>query len=153
MYDPLARHFEDIFPVSENQIEFVRSTLQDRAFGGRHRGQAKQAKQAGRNRPQGQSAAPTATLRLLDVGCAIGDLSAAVVSSGSGSEPGPSRTSRTSLSSRASRAGFLEASDALDARAASSPDKPRIDRVIEADAIDLNSAMIQRAAARHSEIV
>ncbi len=109
MYDPLAHYYEEIFPVSENQIQFILSSLQN----------------AGTARPDTQgsrgAAAAGAPLRLLDVGCAVGDLAAAVT-----------------------RAGRSTDSDV--GRAASAP-------AIEVDAIDLNSAMIQRAAARHSEPV
>ena len=110
MYDPLAHYYEEIFPVSENQIQFVLSSL----------------RKVNPARPErhgdGRATATGVPLRLLDVGCAVGDLSAAVVqacNSGAGIDAG---------------------------RAASAPG-------IEVDAIDLNSAMIQRAAARHSESI
>src|SRR6056297_1150038 len=92
MYDPLSRYYEEIFPVSENQIQFVLSTMYHRNSG---------------HRQGGEIFPPQPPLRLLDVGCAVGDLAAGVVQSGTGRE-------------------------------------------IEVDAIDLNSAMIQQAEARHS---
>lgn len=92
MYDPLARYYEEIFPVSENQIQFVLSTMYHRNSGHRQGGEIFQ---------------PQPPLRLLDVGCAVGDLAAGVAESGTGHK-------------------------------------------IEVDAIDLNSAMIQQAEARHS---
>lgn len=56
MYNPLARFYEEIFPVSESQIHFVESTLT-------------------KNREQLRP-------RLLEVGCAVGDLAAAVAAKG-----------------------------------------------------------------------
>lgn len=110
MYDPLAYYYEEIFPVSENQIQFILASLQN----------------AGAARPErqgdGGAAATGALLRLLDIGCAVGDLAAAVAQAGN-----------SGANSDAGRASPAPA--------------------IEVDAIDLNSAMIQRAAARHSESV
>ncbi|MFW5710957.1 MAG: class I SAM-dependent methyltransferase [Spirochaetota bacterium] len=109
MYDPIAHYYEEIFPVSENQIRFVLSSLRD----------------AGAVRPEryngGGAAAAGAPLRLLDVGCAVGDLAAAVTQAGGSTDRDAGRTA--------------------------------IAPGIEVVAIDLSSAMIQRAAARHSESV
>ena len=109
MYDPLAHYYEEIFPVSEKQIQFVLTSLRNASAASpkRHDG--------------GGTTAAGVPLRLLDVGCAVGDLAAAVAHAGR--SPG----------------GDAEG-------AVSAPG-------IEVDAIDLNSAMIQRAAARHSEKV
>ncbi len=59
MYNPLAQFYEEVFPVSESQIHFVESAVI-------------------KSRPSGDSPRP----RLLEVGCAVGDLAAAVAATG-----------------------------------------------------------------------
>ncbi len=112
MYDPLAHYYEEIFPVSETQIQFVHSALRTAGAAGA----ARPERHAGEG-----AAAAGAPLRLLDVGCAVGDLAAAAAQAGGSTDSDTSRD----VSARG----------------------------IEVDAIDLNSAMIRRAAARHSEKV
>ncbi len=52
MYDPLAKYYEEIFPVSREQVEFIASSV--------------------------VPAAPGTSMRLLDIGCAVGDLASAL---------------------------------------------------------------------------
>ncbi len=64
MYDPLAEYYEHIFPVSSSQIEFVRSNI-----------------------GYGRSGADKHTpVRVLDVGCAVGDLASSLANNSSISE-------------------------------------------------------------------
>lgn len=147
MYDPLAHYYAEIFPVSENQVQFVLSSL-------RNAGAARPKRQgdggaAGGARPStqggGGAAATGAPLRLLDVGCAVGDLAAAVSRAGASDFGIDTVRSTGSAAGRVAREGS-HSTDRDTSQAASAPG-------IEVDAIDLNSAMIQRAAARHSETV
>jgi len=52
MYDPLAKYYEEIFPVSRAQVEFIASSVVPAVSG--------------------------TPMRLLDVGCAVGDLASAL---------------------------------------------------------------------------
>ena len=124
MYDPLAHYYEEIFPVSETQIQFVLSSLRNASAGRpeRHAGEG--------------TAAAGAPQRLLDVGCAVGDLAAAIAQAGRGTDSDAGQAARE----------VSHSTDRATSQDASAPG-------IEVDAIDLNSAMIRRAAARHSETV
>ena len=75
MYNPLAQFYEEIFPVSESQIHFIESTIMEKRESG---GFTSSGISQGHRLLQQPQPWP----RLLEVGCAVGDLAAAIADRG-----------------------------------------------------------------------